>query len=351
MAPTVIDYFGSIPNMVASRYGDALIMHNILFVGPGSAKPFLEQLAGAIPDQAALVRSLYDIGSPSECACWEEVDILVAFAVPCTAQDMARAPRLKAVVIPSLGFEGVDVAEATARGISVANGHVTENFESVAEAAFLFMLMSLYQIRAVEDRLRQGVARAGPPTARMLKGKTIGIIGFGNIAGALVQRLAGWGADILLCTRTANATNQQNINHCDLATLLQRSDIVLPLLPLTSDTHYMLSKAQFMAMKKGAILINLSRGAVIDEAALSDPEVVAHLGGIALDVFEFEPLPMASPLRDHPKAILTGHEISHTQENLQALFRTAKANIFAAIDGRAMPTRLNSDAGDSSALH
>lgn len=316
-------------------------MRNILFVGPGSAKPFLEQLAGAIPDQTAHVQSCYDIGSPSEYAGWEDVDILVAYAVPCTAQDMARAPRLKAIVIPSLGFEGVDVAAATARGISVANGHVTENFESVAEAAFLFMLMSLYQIRAVEDRLQQGVPRSGPPAARMLKGKTIGIIGFGNIARALVQRLAGWGADILLHTRIAKATDQTNISQCDLATLLQRSDIVLPLLPLTEDTHHMLDKAQLMAMKKGSILINLSRGAVIDEAALSDPEVVAHLDSIALDVFEAEPLAMDSPLRDHPRAILTGHEISHTQENLQALFKMAKANILAAIEGRAMPTRLN----------
>lgn len=94
-------------------------------------------------------------------------------------------------------------------------------------------------------------------------------------------------------------------------------------------------------MKEGAILVNLSRGAIIDEGALCDPEVVARLGGIALDVFENEPLPSDSPLRGHPRAILTNHEVAHTSENLSALFATAVTNVQAAMKGSIMPTILN----------
>lgn len=91
-------------------------------------------------------------------------------------------------------------------------------------------------------------------------------------------------------------------------------------------------------MKPGAILINLSRGAIIDEAALSDSAVVEHLGTIALDVFTTEPLPLDSSLRELPDHILTNHEFSHTQENLGALFAMAVENIQAAIAGISLPT-------------
>src|SRR3546814_2508448 len=101
---------------------------------------------------------------------------------------MDAAPGLKAIITPSLGFEGIDVEAAHHRGIAFANGRVAENFESVAEAAMLFMLTALYRLRDAEERLRRGEARSGPPRARMLKGKTVGIIGYGNIAKALISR-------------------------------------------------------------------------------------------------------------------------------------------------------------------
>lgn len=313
-------------------------MH-ILITGPDGARPFLERMAAAIPRDQAIVECRCDLGRPSDYERWAETTILVAFAKPCDQKDMDLAPRLRAIILPSLGFEGIDIDAATQRGIAVANGHVIENFETVAEAAVLFMLMTLYDIDAARTRLRSGTPRVGPPIARMLKGKVIGIIGFGNIARALVTRLSGWGVHILVTSRQPVA--REDLHPCDLDSLLRQSDIVLPLLPLTSETRTLLSKARLLSMKPGAILINLSRGAIIDEAALCDPEVVAHLGGIALDVFEVEPLPTASPLHQHDKAILTNHEIAHTRENLQALFDLALENIMAAIAGKDMPTRLN----------
>lgn len=118
---------------------------------------------------------------------------------------------------------------------------------------------------------------------------------------------------------------------------------MLPLLPLTPETDDMLSRSRLLAIKPGAILINLSRGAIIEKKALSDPEVVAHLGTIAPDVFVTEPLPPGSPLRDLPDNLLTNHEISRTQENLGALFTMCVANIPSAILGTHMPIALTAE--------
>jgi len=206
----------------------------------------------------------------------------------------------------------------------------------------LFILTTLYRLRDAEDRLHHGETRTGLPRARMLKDKTVGIIGHGNIAKALIERLQGWQTRILVSNRS-KVPPSPAFEQRDLDSLLAESDIVLPLLPLlplAPETDNLLSRSRLFAMKPGAILINLSRGAIVEERALSDPDVAAHLGTIALDVFVTEPLPPDSPLRDLPDRLLTNHEISHTQENLGALFAMAVANIQAVIAGTKMPTAL-----------
>lgn len=312
-------------------------VHKVLIAGPHSARAFLEKLASAIVSEGIETDLQFGMTAPTDARSWSDAHIFVAFGVPCSGADMDLAPGLKAIITPSLGYEGIDVDAAHRRGIAFANGRVAENFESVAEAAVLLMLTSLYRLRDAEERLRLGEVRSGPPQARMLKGKTIGIIGHGNIAKALIKRLQGWESRILLSNRS-EVPPSPSFCQCDLDTLIAQSDIVLPLLPLTPETDTLLSRSKLLAMKPGAMLINLSRGAIVAEDALVDPEVVAHLGTIALDVFVTEPLPPGSPLRNLPDQILTNHEISHTQENLGALFATAVANIQAAIAGTVMPT-------------
>ena len=312
----------------------------VLICGPPAAKPFLDQVAKALGETRAAITITCDLARPADFPGWDQIEVLVVFALPCAANDLASARCLRAIVVPSLGIEGIDIEAARARGIAVANGRVTENFETVAEAAVLFMLMTLYDIHETERRLRRNESHSGPARARMLKGKTIGIIGFGNIAKALVQRLQGWGARILIHSRSSIENPFPQGEECDLTFLLAQSDVVVPLVPLTDETHHLLSRERLLAMKSGAILVNLSRGGIIDEASLTDPLVAAHLGPVALDVFENEPLGPGSPLRDLPDAVLTGHDIAHTQENLAALFNATMANIEGAIAGKTMPTAL-----------
>lgn len=317
-----------------------MVANHILIAGPSTVGGFLQNIAKAVAAEDAVIKCHLDLATPTDDPEWPKTTILMTFGLPCGKSEMAAAPNLRAIITPSLGYEGIDVAEMQRRGIAFANGRVAENFESVAEAAMMFMLMALYRVRDAEDRLARGITRSGPPTARMLKGKTIGIIGHGNIARALIERLDGWEARILVFNRSPLPASAR-FEQCNLDRLLIESDIVLPLLPLTDETQNLLSKKRLLAMKAGAILINLSRGRIIDETALADPDVAAHLGTIALDVFVTEPLPTDSALRSLPDHILTNHEISHTQENLGALFDMAVKNIRAAIARDPLPTALS----------
>lgn len=312
----------------------------VLIAGPPAAGGFLNGLAGALPqDECEIAIALGEplLAFPR----WWEVDVLVAFATLCGAAEMEAAERLRAIVVPSLGYDGIDVDAATERSIIVANGRVAENFETVAEAAIMLMLMALYDIHAAERRLRDNVVRQGAPTARMLRGKTLGIIGFGNIAREVVRRLQGWDVKLVVHTRSPIGELDVAVEQVDLDTLLRTSDIVLPLIPLTRDTHHLLSRERLLSMKQGAILVNVSRGAVIEEQALADPAVATRLHAVALDVFEVEPLPAGSPLRSLPNAILTGHDVSHTAENLAALFQKSLENIRAVLAGQMPDTALN----------
>ena len=315
-------------------------MSTILVAGPAAAQPFLENLVSSIDRDEHDVEFAFGVQRPMDAKSWKETEILIAFGVPCDRNDMDAAPRLLAIIVPSLGYEGIDVQHAHRRSIAFANGRVEENFESVAEAAILFILASLYRLRDAETRLRDNVSRTGPPRARMLKGKTIGIIGYGNIARALVRRLVGWDVEVRVSNRSSIAL-PEGIRQVALDDLLVESDILVPLVPLTDETSGLLSRERLLSMKEGAILINLSRGAIIDEAALTEDSVAGHLGPLALDVFCEEPLPIDSPLRELPDTILVNHEISHTQENLGALLAMARRNIEAALENLPMPTAIN----------
>jgi phosphoglycerate dehydrogenase-like enzyme len=180
----------------------------------------------------------------------------------------------------------------------------------------------------------------------MLRGKTVGVVGYGNIARAFIRRLRNWGATILVRsqTRQAPADPDIDIDFVDLDGLLRRSHIVVLLVALTPETRHLLDRERLLAMREDAILVNLSRGAVIDEAALSDPMVAGRLRAIALDVYEQEPLPMGSPLRHLTNTILTGHEIAHTHENVEALFQKAIDHVLITLGGGTPEAALNREA-------
>jgi phosphoglycerate dehydrogenase-like enzyme len=263
-------------------------------------------------------------------AALKDADVLVAAGnVPCSRALMESAPRLRAIISPFTGTEGFDEAAATALGILIANGQTPENSESMAEATILLILASLYDMHGTEAVLRGNLPRPPRSRAFMLRGRTIGLIGYGKIAQAMTARLAGWGVKLQAWSRRDDLA----VPRVELDTLLRTSDVVCVLLSLNDGTRGLLSAAQLRLMKPDAVLVNTARGGIIDEDALAALARERPTMRIALDTFATEPLPADSVLRDLPNTILTPHMLGHTVESHTVLPPTAIAAVTSALAG------------------
>lgn len=260
-------------------------------------------------------------------------DLLYCSGFPCTRTVMERGLNLRAVVTPWIGIESIDVAAATALGIAVANGQVQENYLSMAEATIMLVLACLHNFPERMAALRQNVPPPPRQQARMLRGKTLGMIGFGNMARAIAHRLANWEVDLQTYTPRLRAPLPPGVARVTLDDLLQRSDVVCVLASLNDETRGLLSAEKLSLMKPDAVLVNTARGGIVDEVALYRLAREGRLHKIALDVFEIEPLPADSKLRDLPNAILTPHCVGHSREGAEAVPAVATENILRALDG------------------
>ena len=270
-------------------------------------------------------------------------DILVAASsFACTRKLMATADRLRGIVSPTTGIEGFDLAAATERDILVANGQTRENVESMAEATILLMLAALYDLHGSERLLRDNRPRPAQVSARMLGGKTVGMIGFGRIARAVAARLAAWDVAIQTCTRRP-PPDAENVSFVELDGLLRTSDVVCVLATLSSDTQGLLNADRLALLKHEAVLINTARGAIIDEEALYEIATKRPDLRLALDTFVTEPLPPDSKLRELPNAILTPHMVGQSREAYTALPGTAVENVRLMLAGQVPPYVCNPD--------
>jgi phosphoglycerate dehydrogenase-like enzyme len=244
-----------------------------------------------------------------------KADVLLAAGdVPCTRARMEHAPHLRAVISPFTGTEGFDERAATDLGILVANGQTPENAESMAEATIMLMLAALYDLHGSEAVLHGTSPRPSHSRAFMLRGKTVGLIGYGSIAQAMTVRLGGWGARLLAWSRRVKP-EAPGVTWVELDTLLRDSDVVCVLLSLNAGTRGLLDGDRLARMKPDAVLVNTARGGIIDEAALVRLARERPAMRIALDTFETEPLPEDSELRGLPNTILTPHMVGHTVES------------------------------------
>jgi D-3-phosphoglycerate dehydrogenase len=262
-----------------------------------------------------------------------DADVLFGGGFACTREILARGPKLRAVVTPWIGVEGFDLAAATAMGIVVANGQVPENYLSMAEATIMLILAALHNFPEKIEALRHNLPTPPRQKARMLRGKTVGLIGFGNMARAIAHRLVNWDVHLQTYAPRLRAPLPDGVERVELDKLLKTSDVVCILATLNAETRGMLSREKLELMKPDAVLINTARGGIADEAALAAIAKAGRLHKIALDVFEKEPLAADSPLRDAPNMILTPHAVGHSREGAEAVPRTAIENIARALAG------------------
>jgi phosphoglycerate dehydrogenase-like enzyme len=246
------------------------------------------------------------------------------------AAEIKAAPRLKGIVFPTVGVEALDLAAADAAGLPVGNGATAEAIESMAEANVMLMAALLLDLPGKSRAMHGSGWRDGTVRARMMRGNTIGFIGFGRIARATLARLAGWNVRALYFDPyvTWDAAVSHNAEPAeDLAAVLRTSDIVNVLVDLTAETAGMIGAAELALMRREAYLVNTARGAVVDEAALVAALRDGAIAGAALDAFATEPLAPDSPLRELDNVILTPHNIGHTIELQESFIPATCENV------------------------
>jgi len=250
------------------------------------------------------------------------------------AEVLDAAPALRGIVFPSIGTETLDLRLAEARTLIVANGATPENFHSVAEATVMLILALMYDLHGSERVLRLSLPRPAQLRARMLQGKTLGIVGLGRIGRGVIQRLAGWGVRILAYDPHAGADAAGATRAATLDELLAESDIVSLHAAPAAGAAPLIGRRELRQMRRTAYLINTARGALVDEAAVCAALHDGSIAGAALDAFEVEPLPVASALRSMDHAILTPHMVAHTGELYASFAPACVENVQRILSGR-----------------
>lgn len=234
---------------------------------------------------------------------------------------MSALPRVRLMIRWGVGYDMIDAVAATERGIAVANAP-TYATEEVAEQAIALLMASARRVGWFHDRLRQG----GWPAARSnpiyrMNGRTLGIVGLGRIGTATAWRARGLGLNVIACDPALDdgTIRARHAEPRSFDQVLAESDYVSVHVPLSPATRGLIDAAALAKMKPGAILVNTSRGPVIDEPALIAALQSGHLGGAGLDVFEVEPLPTDSPLRTMEHVVLTPHMAAYSEASWHGL--------------------------------
>jgi lactate dehydrogenase-like 2-hydroxyacid dehydrogenase len=252
-------------------------------------------------------------------------------------------PGLLVVSNLAVGYDNIDVAACSARGVAVGNtpGVLTE---ATADFAFALILAAARRIPEASRFVLAGQWQAWDPLLLLgsdVGGATIGIVGFGRIGQAVARRARGFGMEILYASRTpADDALEAELGarQVPLAELLSRSDFVSLHVSLSPATHHLIDAAALARMKPTAILINTARGAVVDSAALHAALRDRRIAGAALDVTDPEPLPLDDPLMGLDNCLIVPHVASATTATRNRMAAMAAANLIAGLRGEALPT-------------
>jgi len=264
------------------------------------------------------------------------------------AEVFDAAPKLKMIAQLAVGFDNVDVQEATKRGIYVSN---TPEVLTDTTADFAWALLMTLARRVVEaDKyVRTGRWKVGWHPAmlqgRDVYGATIGIVGAGRIGYAVAKRATGFSMKILFYDVIPRPEMEKDFGakKVDLDTLLKQSDFVSIHVPLMKETHHLINAEKLRLMKKTAYLINNSRGPVVDEKALYDALNEGRIAGAGLDVFEQEPAPLDNPLLKLDNVVVAPHISSASYETRSKMAEMVADNLVAFFEGKKPPNLVNPD--------
>lgn len=258
---------------------------------------------------------------------------------PMPASVVAAAPHLKVISRHGVGYDNVPLELCTARGIPVTLT-VAANAVSVAEHTLMLMLAAARSIIELDTAVRDGdFAVRSRLRGVELRGRTLVLVGYGRVGREVAVRAAAFGMQVCVVDPYLAASPPDAVELIgDLAQALPRADVVSLHVPLTAETRGLIGAAELAAMPDGAILVNASRGGVVDERALLDSVRSGHLRGAGLDTFASEPLPADSPLLAERRIVLSPHAAALTEESMVAMGRATIENVFAALDGTLDPS-------------
>jgi len=243
---------------------------------------------------------------------------------------------LKIIGKYGVGIDNIDVSAATEKGILVCNTPGV-NTNAVAELSLGLILAALRNIQVGKKHIGIHGWKDASLVGRELAGSVIGIVGYGSIARALLEKLSGLDlAKVLVYSESSRSLeyNSSLVEFTTLSTLLKNSDIVTIHKALTTDSRHLIGADEMRCMKKGSYIINTSRGSLIDEEALTRFLASGHLAGAALDVFDREPLPKESPLMSMDNVVVTPHIGGFTWSARQHMVTTMAKNIVGFLTER-----------------
>jgi phosphoglycerate dehydrogenase-like enzyme len=257
-----------------------------------------------------------------------EVEALLTAHAPVTEEMIVLAPKLRLVAKPGAGVDNIDVAAARRRGVTVTNVSGARG-RAVAEHA-LFMLLHL---------TKRGWLRGDPAwrdtLATQLGGKTLGIVGLGDIGSHLARFGDGLGMRVVAHTRTPDPDRAQGVSvrFVDLDTLLREADVVVLCAPLTDATRGMIDRKALRTMKDTAYLINVARGPLVSTEDLLEVMRAGHLAGVGLDVTDPEPLSEVHGLRFLPHVLISPHNAGRTFESQAEALARMRENVRLVLSG------------------
>lgn len=247
----------------------------------------------------------------------------------------ALAGTCRLVQVPAAGLDSVDLDACEAAGIPVASAAGT-NAAAVAEWCVWAALSALRGLVVSERRLRAGEWDQLGRARYELAGKTVGIVGMGDIGVETARRFAAFGVTLVYWTRRRRPPSfeeEHGLTHAELDNLIAQADVLVLAIALTDETRGLLGAERIAAMKPSAVVVNAARGAVTDEEALADALTAGRLHGAAVDVFTDEPPPTDHPLLACETAVTTPHVAGTTAESVGRILERSVENVRRALAG------------------
>jgi phosphoglycerate dehydrogenase-like enzyme len=248
-------------------------------------------------------------------------------------KEYRRLPNLKFIAQTGKTTAHLDLPAASRAGIAVA-GTPGDSGATTKELTIGLILALLRKIPQVNQRMREEIWPAIP--GRMLEGKTIGVFGFGRIGSEVARILKAFNTRVLAYSRTLTPEKAESAGaECvSRDALFKESDIITIHIPLNANTRGAIGAKEFALMKPGTLLVNTARGPIVSEPAMIEALASGRLGGVGLDVYDIEPLPLDHHLRRFENAILMSHRGYATQEILSQRYEQALGNIMKFLDGK-----------------